>query len=50
MGIDGRVVFGCATKPKDGMVVYYDREDLNKERLQRLKAYANCSNGSCCGC
>ncbi len=57
--VDGRRAFACATKPKDGMKIVYNREDLITERQEKLIAYektlkegnsSSCCNCSCNGC
>ncbi len=39
--IDGKEAFACGTKPYEGMIVHYDREDLNKKRAENLKKYSD---------
>ncbi len=57
--IDGKKAFACATKPKDGMNIVYNREDLRKERQEKRIAFEktlkegktnSCCNCSCKGC
>lgn len=37
---DGEEKYACATKPKDGMSIIYDRNDLAEKRKERIKAYS----------
>ena len=37
--IDGENRYACVTKPIDGMAIIIDREDLNRIREERIKAY-----------
>ncbi len=52
--VDGKRAFACATKPKDGMNIIYNREDLVKERKEKLSAFEKTLNdgkvNSCCNC
>ncbi len=53
--IDGIQKFACGTKPKDGMKITYDREDLVNLRKERISEYAQVienggkSTNDCCG-
>jgi len=52
--VDGAQKYACCTKPQEGMVVEYDRDDLAALRKERLADYAQAllngaSGGSCCG-
>ncbi len=50
--IDGKKAFACATKPKDGISVVYNREDLVTEREEKLLAFEKTlkdgKTNSCC--
>lgn len=60
--VNGKEGFACNTKPKDGMEIVYDREDLATRRTENLKKYSEaikngdlskntCSTGGCgCSC
>ena len=61
--IEDTIHYACCTKPKDGLKIWFDRDDLNKLRIERIKEYSNnkqkgiisecdCSenNDSSCGC
>ena len=53
--IDGIINYACGTKPKDGMNITYNREDLAIIRKNRLKKYVvnikndNANDNKCCG-
>jgi len=47
--------FACSTKPIDGMKIIYNRDDLKKQRREKLESYANMimsgkPNNNICGC
>jgi len=39
--IDGKQQYACAMKPKDGMDIVYNRDDLAEIRKDRLHTYAD---------
>lgn len=52
--VDGVQKYACTTKPKDGMNIIYNREDLANIRKERIETYAqriknNDTSNSCCG-
>ncbi len=49
--VDGKRNYACGLKPKDGMNIVYDRQDLKVDRKVAAKKYANQpeTSNSCCG-
>ncbi len=37
--IDGKEKYACKTRPTDGMVIVFDREDLKEKRKESMKKY-----------
>lgn len=49
--VNGKVNYACATKPRNGMDITYNRKDLGDLRKDRLKQYAeSVKSGNKCSC
>ena len=53
--VNDKIKYACSTKPADGMVIVYDREDLANQRKKKLNEYTDLiksgkeNTAVCCG-